>query len=99
MRRSSGPTGQPGRYVYGRSAAVTADSVPTNAGAAVVVAGVVVVGAVVLGATVVVDTPARVPDERFAAPVADDVPQPASAAGRDDGDGSQGSGARHDGIP
>src|SRR3974390_361711 len=49
MLRSCGPTGQPGCQEWGRSAAVTAGTVPVNGGGAVVVVGggVDVVGALV----------------------------------------------------
>src|SRR5207249_3506645 len=42
MRRSSTATGQPGRYVYGTSAAVTAETVPTKTGGIAVVEEVAV---------------------------------------------------------
>src|SRR6478609_2355153 len=58
-RRSwSGPTGQPARYVDGRSGAVMAATVPVKRGAALATGGFVVVGAFVVvetGGVVVVE--------------------------------------------
>src|SRR2546421_291562 len=83
MRRSSRATGQPGRYVYGTSAAVTADTVPTKARG--VADGGVGAGADGPGtydgtsAGRVVGAMTPMPEDRFAARVADVVVQPARA--------------------